>query len=77
MRKPAFYICKNKDADQLCRNCAADQSLCFRYSDSTIILLPKLLSIFCGCTAWFVSDLVGNTEDWFSRDVAHNIGVLA
>ena len=39
MRKPAFYIYENKDADQLCSNCAADQRLCFRYTDSTIPLL--------------------------------------
>ena len=25
MRKPAFYICENKDADQLCGNREADQ----------------------------------------------------
>ena len=31
----------------------------------------KPLAIFCGCTAWFVSDLVGKPEDRFSRDVAH------
>ena len=30
MRKPAFCIFKNKDADQLRSNCAADQRLCFR-----------------------------------------------
>ena len=32
MRKPAFCICENKDAD----SCAAVQRLCFRYTDSTI-----------------------------------------
>ena len=41
MRKPAFCICENKDADQLRSNCEADQRLCFRYTDSTIPLLPK------------------------------------
>ena len=41
MRKPAFCIYENKDADQLRSNCAADQRLCFRYTDSTIPLLPK------------------------------------
>ena len=40
MRKPAFCICENKDADQLRSNYAADQRLCFRYTDSTIPLLP-------------------------------------
>ena len=41
MRKPDFCICKNKDADQLRGNREADQRLCFRYTDSTIPLLPK------------------------------------
>ena len=41
VRKPAFCICENKDADQLRSNCAADLRLCFRYTDSTIPLLPK------------------------------------
>ena len=40
-RKPVLCICENKDADQLRSNCAADQRLCFRYTDSTIPLLPK------------------------------------
>ena len=53
MRKPAFCICENKDADQLHGNREADQRLCFRYIDcfsyidcfryidSAIPLLPK------------------------------------
>ena len=41
MRKPAFCICENKAADQLCGNCEADQRLCFRYIDNSIPLLPK------------------------------------
>ena len=65
MRKPAFCICENKDADQLCGNREADQRLCFRYIDSTIPLF-----IFCGCTARFVSDLVTNPEDRFSQNEA-------
>ena len=82
MRKPAFCICENKDADQLRGNREADQCLCFRYTDSTIPLLPKdknfkLLAIFCDCTVFcdctarFVSDLVRNPEDWFSQNEAH------
>ena len=39
--KPAFFICENKDADQLRGNREADQLLCFCYLDSTIPLLPK------------------------------------
>ena len=41
MRKLDFCICKNKNADQLRGNGEADQRLCFRYTDSTISLLPK------------------------------------
>ena len=41
MRKPAFCIMRNKDADQLRGNREADQRFCFRYKDSTIPLLPK------------------------------------
>ena len=33
MRKPAFCICENKDADQRRGNREADQCLCFRYTD--------------------------------------------
>ena len=44
MRKPDFCISENKDADQLCSNCTADQQICFRYTDgirSLIFLYPK------------------------------------
>ena len=41
VRKPAFCICENKDADQLRDNREADQRLCFRDTDYTIPLLPK------------------------------------
>ena len=41
VRKPAFCICENKDADQLRGNREADQRLCFRYTESTIPLLLK------------------------------------
>ena len=76
MRKTAFFICETKDADQLRSNCAADQCLCFRYTQSTMPLLPiseisKPLAIFYGCTARFVSDLVGHPEDGFSHNEAH------
>ena len=41
MRKPAFCICENKDADQLRGDREADQRLCFGYMDSAIPLLSK------------------------------------
>ena len=75
MRKPDFCLCEDKGADQLCSNCTADQRLCFRYTDSTFphLLIPKVssLAFFCGCSGRFVSDLVGNPEDSFSRVTAH------
>ena len=40
VRNPGFCICENKDADQLRGDREADQRLCFRYTDSTIPLLP-------------------------------------
>ena len=41
LSKAAFCICENKDADQLRGNREVDQRLCFRYTDSTIPLVPK------------------------------------
>ena len=77
MRKPDFCLCENKGADQLRSNCEADQRLCFRYTDSTIPFLSKSeissfwsASVSTDCTGRFVSDLVGNPEDRFSRVAA-------
>ena len=41
MRKLAFRICENKDADQLCGDSTADLRICFRYTGSAIPPLPK------------------------------------
>ena len=75
MRKTAFCICENKEADQLRDNREADQRLCFRYTDSTITTTKirnfKPLTIFCGCIGRSMSDLVGNPEDRFSHNEAH------
>ena len=47
MIRPTVYICKNKDTDQLRKNCEADQRLSFRYMDSTILILfISKISIF-------------------------------
>ena len=35
-----FCLCENKGADQLYSNCTVDHCLCFRYTDSTIPLVP-------------------------------------
>ena len=63
---------------QQCGNCAVDQRLCFHYIGSTIPLIPKSvfksLAISCGCSARFVSDLVGNPEGWLCWNAAHISG---
>ena len=51
-RKPAFCICENKDADQLCWNPAAYQYLCFCYIDSTIpLLLSEISNLYLSSVA--------------------------
>ena len=56
-----LHICENKDADQLHGDREADECLCFRYTDSTIPLLPKteISSLYASviaqphfCRAW-------------------------
>ena len=41
MRKPAFFKCQDKGANQPYGNYTADQCLCFRYIANTIPLLSK------------------------------------
>ena len=58
MRKPDFCLCENKDADQLCSNCTADQRICFRYfsfSNVKIQAYSHLLwlhRLVCGRPGW-------------------------
>ena len=61
MRKPAFCICENKEADQLCGNREADQRLCFRYID----IVQFLYFLNTKFPTW------GNPEDRFSHNEAH------
>ena len=73
--KTGFCIYENKDANQLRGDREADQRLCSRYTDSTIFLLHKSeISSLCASSVavqqQFVSDLVGNPEDRFSRNEA-------
>ena len=70
MRKPIFAYAKTKT--QISFAVAAKPISAFVFdTDSTISLLLKTLAVFCGCTARFVSDLVGNHEDRFSHNEAH------
>ena len=73
MRKPAFCIYENKDADQLRGNREADQRLCFRYTDSTIPLLSKseISSLYLSsvtvqpglCGTWLETPKFSQNED--------------
>ena len=75
MRKPAFCICKNKDADQL-RSITAQLISAFVFGIRIVIFLFYLNMEFQATyhllgtddTAWFVSDLFGNPEDRFSHN---------
>ena len=58
VRKSAFSICENKDADQLRAFVFAT-----RIVQSFYFLNPKFQA--CSCTAWFVSYLVGNQKTGF------------
>ena len=53
------------------------QRLWFRYTDSTIAILPDRnfnpLTIFCSCIAWSVLGMVEYHDDRICPDVAHII----
>ena len=68
MRNPVFAYAINKGADQLCSNCEADQGLCFA---TWIVQSLFFLNLKFQASGLFVSDLVGNIEDRFSRVAAH------
>ena len=76
MRHLLLWILKNKGADQMHGYRAADQRLCLSYIVQLLIYL-NLLAIFCDCTAWFVSDLVGNPENRNFRDAAQCLKACA
>ena len=77
MRKPAFAYAKTKTQIS-CAILIAQLISAFVFAtqivQSLYYLNPKLqviIAIFRGCTARFVSDLVGNPEDRFSHNEAH------
>ena len=73
MRKLAFCICENKEADQLRGNHELISAFVFptRTVQFLCYLNLRFLAIFCSCTARFVSDQVRNPEDRFSHNEAH------
>ena len=81
MGKPTIRIGENKDADQLRGNRKADQRLCFRYKDSTILLLfflnPKFQAsslLLCLYSPVCVGP-VRKPHCWFSHEAAQIIDV--
>ena len=81
MRKPTICICENKSADQLRSNCEADQRLCFRYMDSTILyfLNPKFpvsSHLLCLCSLICVRPS-RKPHCWFSDEAAQFFKSLA
>ena len=72
MRKPTICICENKDADQFHGNQEAYQRFCFRYTDSTLPPLLKLLACFCDYSLIWVGP-VRKPHCWFSHETAHII----
>ena len=72
MRKPAFCICENKDADQLRGNREADQCLCFRFSDSAIPLVPKYEILASSHLLWLYSPVCVGPGRRPRRPFSHN-----
>ena len=69
MKKPVLIYVKNQNVNQL----EQTDPPCFCYTVSTSPLLPKSeilspLTIICGCTIRFVSDLVGNPDNRYPLD---------
>ena len=81
MRKPVFALCGQQRRKSACASAQSDQHLCClllrQYNTcSCYVLNLKTLASFCGCTGRFVSYLVANPEDRFSRDEAHTIAPM-
>ena len=69
MSKPAFCICENKGADQLAVTAQLTSTIVFAIKIVQSFYFPSLqfqvFDIYCGCTARFLSDLVGKPDDRF------------
>ena len=76
MRKPVYVICEQQRRRSVCTSAQSDQRLCCSlsgcYNTSTCYSQNfKNLASLCSWTGRFESYLVANSEDRFSRDVAH------
>ena len=70
--KRDYYLCQNKDADQLFSYCTADQHFCFRYSDSAIPLLVK-----SGNSSFYPTSMTAQTGLCQTWSETPKIGFLA
>ena len=75
MRKPAFCICENNGADQLCGNeqLISASDFATYVEQLSYVQNLKFLVIFCGCIARFVSDMVGTAIYRFSCNAVHTL----
>ena len=75
LRKPALFIYENKGTDQLCVSCVVTAQLISAFVFTTLVVqslyFQNLLSIFYGCTALVILDLLRNLKDRLSCDAAH------
>ena len=77
VRKPDFYLCENKGADQLRSNCEADQRLCFRYMDITLLNNLDLLTFrFIFQTIKAIYDRTFPAEEYDNKDCDDNCGLM-
>ena len=74
MRKPTICIGENKAADQLCSTCTADQRLCFRYMDSTILLLKSEISSIQPASVTVQAGLCQTWSEFKSRTGSYENG---
>ena len=80
-RKPVIALCEQQRRRSACASAQSDQHLCCslprQYNTSSFYIQNlKPLASFCSWVGRFVSYLVANPEDRFSRDEAHMIYVF-
>ena len=79
--KTCYVICEQQRCRSACASAQSDQRLCCslprQYNTSSFYVQNfKPLASFCGCAGLFVSYLVENPKDRFSRDEAQLVPTL-
>ena len=76
MRKQTICIYENKNSAQLRGNLEADQRLCFRYTDSTFLLLLKFKPASVTVQPDFFNSVLRPVQDYFSSyETGQSVGV--